>query len=614
MGFGGKNERFVAFDMIVNPEELTPLARCNSNLAHSRGEFETLVEGLDYAAQGETGFNFYSPRGQLQHVVSYRELRDRAIATGRRLIKAGLKRGERVAVVAETGPDFVAVFFGCQYAGLVPCPMPYSMFIGGREAYVERIAGMMTSARASAVVASSEMKEQVALAARSVGVDIVLSHDELAEISDAGVDMAPFGPDDVAYIQYSSGSTSSPKGVLVTQKSITTNSRGILQNGLQTSKDDRAASWLPLYHDMGLVGFCIAPMMGQHSVDFLATTAFARRPILWLKIISDNKCTITFSPTFGYDLAARRVNGSAADYDLSSLRVAGIGGDMVRPDVLDMFAEKMQPAGFDRRAFMPTYGMAESTLAVTFTELDDVFETDRIDQRFAKMSRKAVRADEGCDDQQARTFVVCGVPLPGHSLEVRHDDGKTLGDREIGHIMIKGPSVMAGYYENAEASDAVMLDDGWLATGDMGYLLDGKIVITGRSKDLILHNGRNIWPQDIEWAVESVEPLRSGDVAAVAVERGDEDRVVVLVQCRLADEQAREELRRKASAAVNKASGVECEVVLIPPKSLPFTSSGKLSRAGAKAKFLAGEIREISGRYMSAAIGGGLAGVASAAE
>lgn len=598
MGLCGNNGRFVASDMIGDLQDKTPLARRNKDLGYIRADFNTLVEALDYAAQGETGFNFYSPRGQLQHVVPYSDLRDRAIATGRRLLKAGLKRGDRVGVVAETGPEFMYVFFGCQYAGLVPCPMPYSMFIGGRDAYVERIAGMMTSARTRAVLCSDEMKDQVGEAARSAGVGIVLSHDELAGLPDSGIDMVAFGPDDVAYIQYSSGSTSCPKGVLVTQKSITANAFGILNHGMQATPDDRAASWLPLYHDMGLVGFCIAPMMGQHTIDYLATTAFARRPVLWIKIISDNRCTITFSPTFGYDLAARRVNGSAGDYDLSSLRIAGIGGDMVRPDVLNMFADKMKVAGFDARAFLPSYGMAESTLAVTFADLDTEFQSDRIDQEIAKTCRKAVAVDEPHDAESdaARTFVVCGRAMPGHELQVRDDDGKVLGDREIGHIMIKGPSVMAGYFENAEASDEVMLSDGWLSTGDMGYLLDGQIVITGRSKDLILHNGRNIWPQDIEWAVERVEPLRSGDVAAIAVERGGEDQVVVLVQCRLSDDDAREELRHDAAAAVHHACGVECEVVLVPPKSLPFTSSGKLSRAGAKARLVSGDLQEVSPR------------------
>jgi fatty-acyl-CoA synthase len=571
------------------------LENSNPGLPHVIGEFSTLTEGLDYAAQGRTGFNFYSPRGQLEHVLSYAALRDRAVSTGRRLLKAGLQRGDRVAVVAETSPDFMSVFFGCQYAGLIPCPMPYSMYIGGRDAYVERIAGMMTSARASAVVTPTGLEGQVAAAAAAAGVKHVLTHAALDAIDESGVDLVPFGADDIAYIQYSSGSTSDPKGVLISQRSIIANAQGILRHGLGSTPSDRGCSWLPLYHDMGLVGFCLAPMLGQHTVDYLATTAFARRPVLWIKIISDNRCTTTFSPSFGYELAARRVNGSAGDYDLSCLRVAGIGGDMVRPDVLKLFADKMAPAGFDPDAFMASYGMAESTLAVTFAPLGTAYVVDSVDRAYCKLSRKAVPAgnDLNLKPERVRQFVVCGRPVPGHEVEVRDDRGKVLGEREIGHIMIKGPSVMNGYFENPGATEDVMREDGWLATGDMGYLLDGQIVITGRSKDLILHNGRNIWPQDIEWAVERIEPLRGGDVAAVAVENGGDDDVVVLVQCRLNDETEREDLRRQVAAVVHQTAGVECHIALIPPKSLPFTSSGKLSRAGAKARYVSGEIQEL---------------------
>ncbi len=589
--------------MTVTDTELQPTPTCSPGITKRIADFSTLTDGLDYAATGDTGFNFYSPRGKLETALTYTELRDRAVTAGRRLLNAGLQRGDRVVIVAETGPDFMTVFFGCQYAGLIPCPVPYSMYIGGRDAYVERIAGMMKSARASAVVMSTEMEGQIAEAASIAGLKLLLTHDRLSQISSAGVDLVPFRADEVAYIQYSSGSTSNPKGVLITQRSVTANANGILNYGMRVGENDRAASWLPLYHDMGLVGFCLAPMLGQYSIDYLATTAFARRPVLWIKIISDNRCTITFSPSFGFDLAARRVNGSAGDYDISCLRVAGIGGDMVRPDVLNLFAEKMKVAGFDPKAFMPSYGMAESTLAVTFASTESLIRVDEIDRALSKLSRRAVPIEVELQDNQdrVRQFVACGKPIPGHEVEVRDDEGKVLGDRDIGHILIKGPSLMAGYFENDEATEEVMREDGWLATGDMGYLLDGEIVITGRSKDLILHNGRNIWPQDIEWAVERVEPLRSGDVAAVAVENSaDDDDVVVLVQCRASGETEQEELRRKVAAVVHQMAGVECLVTLVPPKSLPFTSSGKLSRAGAKARYVSGEIQEISQSYISA--------------
>lgn len=577
--------------------DLQPTVRSNPGLLQVKGEFQTLAEALDYAAQGKTGMNFYSGRGRIEHVLNYAQLRGRAIETAKRLLNSGLEGGDRIAIVAETTPDFVITFFACQYAGLIPCPVPYSMYIGGRDAYVSRLSGMFASASVAAAISSDALKNQVGDAAGAAGVARVMSHSELAEIDAAGAEPVPFGPDDVAYIQYSSGSTSNPKGVLITQRSIVTNARGILQDGLKVNRDDRAASWLPLYHDMGLVGFCLAPMMGQITVDYLSTSAFARRPLLWFKIISDNQCSIVYSPSFGYDLAARRVNGDAPGFDLSALRVAGIGGDMVRPDVLERFSDAFAPAGFDPRAFVPSYGMAEATLAVTFARVDEPIIIDRVDRARSKLTRKAVPADKRFERnaEKTRSFVVCGRPLSGHQIEIRDEDGDILAEREIGHVMVKGPSLMAGYYGNPEATASVMDEDGWMATGDMGYMIEGQLVITGRGKDLILHNGRNIWPQDIEWAVERMEAMRSGDVAAFAVEPdGIDEHVIVLAQCRLTGEEEREKLRREIVSVVHRQAGIECYVVLVPPRSLPFTSSGKLSRAGAKLRFLSGEISEIS--------------------
>ena len=576
--------------------------RSNRDLEQKLAGFKTIAEGLDYAARGLTGFNFYSAKGILSHVLTFADLRRRALATARKLMSVGLKRGDRVAVIAETGPEFMAVFFGCQYAGLVPCPMPYTMYIGGRDAYVDRVTGMLRAAAACAVVTSTDLEGHIRAGAAGAGVEKVLTHEALQALPESLTKLEAFGPGDVAYIQYSSGSTSEPKGVLITQKAIMANTQGILRDGLRVTKSDRAFSWLPLYHDMGLVGFCLAPMMGQVSVDYISTPSFARRPALWLRLMSENRSTVSYSPSFGYDLAARRINGEAVTLDLSNWRAAGIGGDMVRADVLKHFGDTLSIAGFNYNAFMPSYGMAESTLAVSFSDVSQPIRIDTIDKLTFKLSGRAVPALETQDKDAVRSFVVCGKPLPGHEMVVRDDMGSVLRDREIGHIFVKGPSLMSGYYHNARATDAVIAADGFLATGDMGYMLDGEIVITGRAKDLILHNGRNIWPQDIEWAAEQVEPLKSGDVAAFAVEGDDgDDDVVVLVQCRVTTDEEIEKLRREVSAVVHHSAGVECAVVLVPPKSLPFTSSGKLSRAGAKQKYVSGEFVEITQRASQAA-------------
>jgi len=573
-----------------NQREVVRTPRSNRQLPQLLAPFATLAEGLDYAAQGVTGFNFYSARGALQDVLPYALLRRRALSTARKLLSLGFERGDRVAVVAETGPDFIVVFFACQYAGLVPCPMPYTMYIGGKDAYVERVAGMLRAARAGTVITPEDLLGHISEGAARAGAKRVLTFSDLQSLPEAATKLEPFRAGEQSYIQYSSGSTSSPKGVLISQAAIAANTRGILRHGMRITQDDRAFSWLPLYHDMGLVGFCLAPMMGQCTVDFLATTSFARRPALWLKLMSDNQSTITYSPSFGYDLAARRINGDAPSLDLSRLRVAGIGGDMVRADVLQLFADTLGVAGFRSAAFLPSYGMAETTLAISFVDADAPFRVDSIDRHALKTEARAVPAK----GEAARSFVVCGKPMPDSIVEIRNDSGQPLGERRVGRIFVKSPSLMAGYYHNEDATSAAVGSDGFLDTGDMGYWLDGEIVITGRAKDLILHNGRNIWPQDIEWAAEHIEQLRSGDVAAFAVEGQDgDDDVVVLVQCRLQDEASIESLRHAVSAAIHRSAGVECKIVMVPPKSLPFTSSGKLSRSAAKQKYLSGEIAEI---------------------
>ncbi len=561
----------------------------NRDLPLRISDFSTLAEGLDYAAQGVTGFNFYSGRGALSHVLPFSELRRRALMTARKLMSIGLHRKERVAIVAETGPEFVVTFFACQYAGLIPCPVPYSMYIGGREAYEQRIAGMLKAADASAIVTPAEQVDSIKGAAQLAGVKIVLTHDELAAKPEAIAKLQGFAGDDVAYIQYSSGSTSAPKGVLISQRAIMDNARAIAVFGTDAKPGDRGFSWLPLYHDLGLVGFCLTPLLGQFSVDYLATTAFARRPGLWLKLISDNRCTISFSPTFGYDLAAKRIGAEAAKLDLSCWRSAGIGGDMVRPDVLAEFGKALEVAKFAPTAFLPCYGMAESTLAISFPRSGQPLRVDHVSRHAVRNENLATPAQAGGAD--SRGYVVCGRVIPGHTMEVRNSAGSVLGEREIGRIFVKGPSVMSGYYNNAEATSDTISPDGFLDTGDMGYLLGDEIVITGRVKDLILHNGRNIWPQDIEWTAEQYAHLKSGDVAAFAVEGDDgDDEVVVLVECRAVETVEQDSLRREVAKLVHQGSGVDCKVELVAPRSLPFTSSGKLSRAGARAKYLAGEM------------------------
>ena len=568
-------------------------ATTNADLAFRIGEFETLAEGLDYAAKGETGCNFFSSRGQVADVLTYGDIRERALDLASRLSASGLKRGSRFGLIAETTPDFVVFFYACQYAGLIPVPLPLSINLGGHESHVTRLRGMIAAAGLSAAMASADLLETLREAAAGSDVNLIGSPDHFYDLPARGGDPRPFDKNEPCYLQYSSGSTTQPRGVLVTQRAITSNGRAIGQHGLRLRPGDRATSWLPLYHDMGLVGFCLSPMLSQVSIDYLATSTFALRPRTWLKTMSDHGGTISFSPTFGYELCVRRAaKGGGGEFDLSRWRIAGIGGEMVRPDVLDAFAETFAGCGFDKAAFLPSYGLAEATLAVSFTEIGAGVRVDRVDRDAYERSGKAVPAPDTGSDAGARAFVLCGRVMPGYAVEIRDDGGAVLAERSIGRVCIKGPSLMGGYFRNAEATRAAILPDGWLDTGDMGYLVDGEIVITGRRKDMIICNGRNIWPQDLEWAVETIPGVRSGCAAAFSVADDDgEERVVVVVECYVNDLDKQSALVKEVAAVIHKTAGVRCEVVLVPARSLIFTSSGKLSRAAAKTQYLDGSIR-----------------------
>ncbi|MBL6616757.1 MAG: fatty acyl-AMP ligase, partial [Reyranella sp.] len=520
---------------------MTPLPTRNSKLTLRRADFRSVPEMLDYAAQGETGVTFYSVRGEILSALSWRQIRERAHVTARRLIGAGFARGERILITADTWPGFFDAFFGAQYAGLLPVPVSVPVGIGGKDAYLEQLKRQLAASGAVAAVGIEDLAGFLAdAAAEFPAVRLHGGVSVLEALPEKPVDLRPLGPADLCYIQFSSGSTRHPHGVQITQAALMANLAGMTgPAGLEVVPGDRAVSWLPLYHDMGLIGFTMAPLSTQISLDYLTPRDFARRPTQWLNLISRNRGTIAYSPSFGYDLAARRAANQPDDLDLSSWRHAGIGGDMIRPDVLDRFSAAYEKAGFSAKAFIPSYGMAEVCLAITFSPHGVGVRTDTIDRVALAEGHRAQPALDAQDERRARSFVLCGKVLPGHRLEVRDEEGKALGDREIGRIFVAGPSIMPGYYGEPEATREVLSADGWLDTGDLGYTLKGEIVVTGRAKDLIIVNGRNIWPQDIEWAIESRKVVKNGDSVAFSVDAGEGERVVVAVLARVSGEEGR---------------------------------------------------------------------------
>jgi len=556
------------------------------------GNFSTLSEALDYAASGNSGSNFYSGRGQLTHVLPYSKLQKQSMNLAKRLNGLGLPRESKVALVADTTPDFLRFFFACQYAGLIPVPLPISLHLGGHQAYVSQLRRLLENCQASIAMAPDSFVSFLEEAANGLNLCLIGGPEGFASLEESQAPLHPLEPHELGYIQYTSGSTRWPRGVEVTQTAVMTNLAGIIQHGLQVQPGDRCVSWLPFYHDMGLVGFVLGPMASQLSVDYLSTRDFAMRPRQWLNLMTKSQATISFSPSFGYELCVRhlREDSSKDSYDLRAWRIAGVGAETIRADSLGRFAQTLSHSGFNPQAFLACYGMAECSLAISFAPLHSGIEVDRVDADELSNSRKALPITKTfSEEDQTRQskFVNCGNPLPGYEVEIRDHTGSVLGNRESGTIFVRGASTMTGYFNEPELTRKVLSEDGWLNTGDIGYWMDNSLVIIGRSKDMIIINGRNIWPQDLEYLAEQQPEVRPGDSSAFSVSGPDGDEVAIMViQCRETHPQNREDLIHRLQSQIQKELSIPCYIELIAPRTLPRTSSGKLSRSRAKADFL----------------------------
>jgi len=552
--------------------------------------FSSLIEALEYAALGETGMNYFDGRGNLYASVPYKTLARQAKTLARRLLALGLAKGSTVALLAETNPDFVRFFFACQYAGLVPVPLPVSVNLGNHRPYVEHLRAMLSDCRAQIAMAPTDLLPLVQEAAEPLGRPLVGDTKAFDGVPEADLDLVNPQATDLAYMQYTSGSTRFPRGVMIQQAAVLNNLFGIINDGVKARPGDRCVSWLPFYHDMGLVGLVLAPLAGQLSVDYLDTRVFAMRPRKWLDLMSKSKASISFGPTFGYDLVARRLRpGEEQRFDLSNWRVAGVGAEMIRAETLERFTRRLAPAGFDPKAFLACYGMAECSLAVSFAPVGEGLRVDTVDGEILSGEGVAVPLLPGSEAEKVHvnTYVDCGSALSDHEIEIRDPQGRALPERQCGVLHVRGPSLMSGYFGHPETTRQVLSDDGWLNTGDLAYRVGDSIFLTGRQKDLIIVNGRNIWPQDLEYIAEQQPEVRSSDsLAFVAPDADGTERVVLVVQCRESEPAKRAQLVHRLKARISEELAIECVVDLVPLHTLPRTSSGKLSRSEARRIFI----------------------------
>ena len=553
---------------------------------------DTLNAYLDrITGRPDAGLRFVD-RNERARWVGWAEVRDRARAVCGGLQDLGVRRGDRVALVFPTSLEFFAAFFGTLLAGAVPAPLYPPVRLGRLDEYLRRTARMLEVTQAAVVLADIRVKrilgEAVAKARPRLGCRTL---DELPRADGAPVAVAPT---DLALVQFSSGTTVDPKPVALSHRGIVAQTE-ILNSFWKDTDELRhsCVSWLPLYHDMGLIG-CVFPALSREAeLTLIGPELFVARPALWLRAISTYHGTISPAPNFAYGLCVRRIADDEMDgVDLSCWRTALNGAEAVAPPVLRAFVDRFSRWGFRRKALTPVYGLSEAALAVTFSALDEPFHSRRFD-RDALSHGTAHEAAEG------REIVSVGRPVPGFRLSIRDEAGRELPAGQVGRVWIQGPSLMEGYLGDPEATSRA-LRDGWLDTGDLGFLdrgvLDGggELYLTGRAKDVVILRGRNYAPDEIERAVDGLPGVRTGcAIAASWLPENAEGEVLVLFveAARDATDDELTALPDLCRAAVLGATALDVDrVELLAPGTLPRTSSGKLRRQEALRLYLAGEL------------------------
>ena len=511
-----------------------------------------------------------------------------SVAAGLQALGIGIQ--QPVAIMLPTSEDYFYSFFGILLAGCIPVPLYPPARPAQLEDHIRRHTSILSNCRASLLITVPEAKNVARLLKSHV--ESVKHIVTVAELSTENRKPRFYknSAQDIAFIQYTSGSTGTPKGVVLSHHNLLANIRAMGET-VKANSNDVFVSWLPLYHDMGLIGAWLGSLYYGARFVVMSPLAFLTRPQRWLWAIHRYGGTLSASPNFGYEFCLRRIEDKEIEnLDLSSWRAAFNGAETVSPETVEKFCDRFQAYGFRRQAYMPVYGLAENSVGLAFPPLNQGPLIDYIQRDAFMQAGRAIPVD--VNDKTAIKFVACGQVLKRHNIRIVDNAGRELPNRQEGRLQFQGPSATVGYFDNP-VKTAELIKDGWLDSGDLAYIANGNVYLTGRTKDIIIRGGRNIYPHELEEVVGNIEGIRNGRVAAFGSKEAQSgtERLVILAETRETDQQTLSQLRAEVNERVNDLVGLPPdEVVLAPPNSVLKTSSGKIRRAACKALFEKGAI------------------------
>ena len=553
----------------------------------------TLTEMLfaHVESKKDTRWLTYIDSEEEEHFLTYGALLELSQQFALSLRQRGVVRGLPVPIILPTSQEFLYVFFGVLLLGAIPVPLYPPVRIYEMDQYTKQLQSILRDCGARVLITSSQISTVLRWITRGVkGRISVVAVDDLRVSEKKYSDHPEVSEKDSALIQYTSGSTGQPKGVELSHQNLLANIRAT-SVALEYREGDVGISWLPLYHDMGLIGAIMSTLYFAIPLVLFSPIDFIRQPKKWLWAIHKYRGSISAAPNFAYSLCTRKIKDHEIEgLDLSSWRVAIDGAESIHPDTLERFTDRFGPYGFSKKSFLPSYGLAESVLAVSFESPSNEPLIQSFDRKIFEMEGRAVPVlTEGADSVR---WVSVGQPIPGHSVQIIGDSNREAPEGTIGRVRISGPSTMKGYFKQVLATEEV-IQGAWLDTGDLGFMDEGNLFITGRSKDLIIKGGRNYYPQDIEASVGSVEGVRLGCVCAFGLidERMGTEKIVVIAETRTKSSSKQTNIISEIKKRVHQEVGVSPDQVrLVPSGSVPKTSSGKVQRSLCRERFLKGEI------------------------